>query len=80
MERITLAPGAHINVLPAEKFNRCPTNCNYTVSGTNEGGVVVTIDRSVVANQPIYTDNAQSATEPATVPESVSASESQTTP
>lgn len=58
----------------------CPTNYNYTVSGTNEGGVVVTIDRSVVANQPIYTDNAQSATEPATVPESVSASESQTTP
>lgn len=58
----------------------CPTNYNYTVSGTNEGGVVVTIDRSVVANQPIYTDNAQSATEPATAPESVSASESQTTP
>ena len=56
----------------------CPTNYNYTVSGTNEGGVVVTIDRSVVANQPIYTDNAQSATEPATAPASVS--DSQTTP
>lgn len=57
----------------------CPTNYNYTVSGTNEGGVVVTIDRSVVANQPVQTDNAQAVTtEPATVPSA--AAESQTTP
>lgn len=29
MERITLAPGAHINVLPAEKFNRCRISINF---------------------------------------------------
>ena len=29
MERITLAPGAHIHVLPAEKFNRCRISINF---------------------------------------------------
>ena len=29
MERITVAPGAQITVLPAEKFNRCRISINF---------------------------------------------------
>lgn len=60
----------------------CPTNYNYTISGTNEGGVVVTIDRSVVSNQPTQPEGSvttPAATDAPTQSSSESETESQTT-
>ena len=56
----------------------CPTNYNYTLSGTNEGGVVVTIDRSVVANQPAQTEAEQATAEAQSSAESETETETET--
>lgn len=39
----------------------CPTNYAYTLSGTNKGGVVVTIDRTTAVDQPISTGGESSS-------------------
>lgn len=39
----------------------CPTNYAYTLSGTNKGGVVVTIDRATAVDQPISTGGESSS-------------------
>lgn len=36
MKRITLAPGAHVTVLPAEKFNRCRISINFIWRASKE--------------------------------------------
>lgn len=39
----------------------CPSNYAYTLSGTNKGGVVVTIDRTTAVDQPISTGGESSS-------------------
>ena len=46
-----------------------PTNYAYTVSGTNEGGVVITVDRSATLNPDTPADSSAGSEENSTAPD-----------
>lgn len=58
----------------------CPTNYAYTLSGTNKGGVVVTIDRTTAVDQPISTGDSETSSDTLPVTDTTPETESETAP
>lgn len=68
----------------------CPTNYAYAISGTNKGGVVITIDRTTAVDQPVSAGDESSSdslpvtdptaeTDPETAPDTAPDTETDTT-